>query len=636
MELKSRDGLARICEFTTSHGIIETPTVMPVINPNLNTINLNRMKKIGVQAVITNSYIIRRNASLKERALREGLHRLIGFNGPIMTDSGTFQSYVYGDFEYDNLSQVEFQKKTGSDIGTIVDIFSTPDDGRSRAEYAVDETHSRFVEAKRDDMILSAPIQGSVYMDLRRKAARLMNSASPEYFAIGGVVPLLESYRYDMLVDIIGNVKKQLNPAVPVHLFGAGHPMFIPMAVIMGIDLFDSASYVKYARDNRLLFSDGTRELSRISSFPEWSPLAGEYSPGDVAALDSDERTELLSEHNLAAIFNEIREVKERIREQTLWNYVEMKSRAHPSLYSAFRRFLSHRVQNSSYELSRRHPFFYFDRTSLKHPVASHIRDFTAGFLRKRRTESILVPPKLISAVDRRHEALRSVYENYQANILTSWNGVPIPVELSSTYPVQQNISSGLHPVNTDAQASLISRYTGSRVHLMEDLPELEHLKKESFRNMEREFLRVVSEYQFGVNSGSDFISGDSIIRVSRKTGRVRTVQHGGEIIATLRPSDGLMTITMYGGMILDRCLPGNALRVFVNEDSAPFNSKGLNVFSKFVDSADPGIRPSSEVLVKHGEELIAVGHSFLTGQEMMSFDRGIAVNVHQGKESLS
>ena len=54
--------------------------------------------------------------------------------------------------------------------------------------------------------------------------------------------------------------------------------MFLSMAVLLGVDIFDSASYVKYARDDRMLFSDGSKELSRISSLPRWSPLYGKFT----------------------------------------------------------------------------------------------------------------------------------------------------------------------------------------------------------------------------------------------------------------------------------------------------------------------------------------------------------------------
>lgn len=637
MELIDRDGLARICKISTPHGVIETPTVMPVINPNLNSIDLMELKKLGAEAVITNSYIIRRSEKLRERALEEGLHKLIGFDGPVMTDSGTFQSYVYGDFEFDNISQVQYQKDIGADIGTIVDIFSTPDDSYSSADFAVKETHRRYLEARRDDLILSAPVQGSVYMKLRRKAAKLMSSANPEYFAIGGVVPLLEAYRYDLLVKIIGNVKKHLRPDVPVHLFGAGHPMFISLAVLMGIDLFDSASYIKYARDGRLLYSDGTMDLKKVPEFPFWSPLYGKYTPSEVIDAGSDERTDLLSRHNLVAIFNEIREIKRRIREQTLWNYVEMKSRSHPAMFRAFKLFTSGFVDLQSYELSRKHPFYYMDRSSMRQPVARKLRKYIAEYLKARPNETIVVNPSMVSPSSRSLDPLKEIFENYSANVMVPWNGIPVPVELIHTYPVQQSVNHGLTSGYTESVRRFITRHTGNEnVHVLPDPDGIEPLKQKSFRNLEREMLRVISEYQFGLKNASGFITDDLSIRISKKTGRIRTVSSGSDILATLRPADGFLTITYRGGEKLDRILPETRNRIYVDSDSVPFNSKGLNVFSKFVISADPGIVPGSEVLVKNEDSLIAVGHSFLNGREMMHFKRGLAVNVHQGRDSLS
>ena len=133
-----------------------------MINPNIQTLGIEEMVSLGAQAFITNSYIIRRNEKLRERAEKHGVHALIGFDGPIMTDSGTFQSHVYSDVEYTNLEIVEFQRKIGSDISTILDIFSEPDFSHEKAEYAVNETYSRMSEIPQgvEDTILAGPIQG--------------------------------------------------------------------------------------------------------------------------------------------------------------------------------------------------------------------------------------------------------------------------------------------------------------------------------------------------------------------------------------------------------------------------------------------------------------------------------------------
>ena len=140
-EISSRDGQARLGKLHTKHGILETPCLLPVINPNIRTIEPREMwDKYGIQALITNSYVIWKHENLKDSALSDGVHELIDYPGVIMTDSGTFQSYVYGDVEVGVEEIVQFQKDIGVDIATMLDVFSRPDMTYSEVEKAVDET----------------------------------------------------------------------------------------------------------------------------------------------------------------------------------------------------------------------------------------------------------------------------------------------------------------------------------------------------------------------------------------------------------------------------------------------------------------------------------------------------------------
>ncbi|MCD6236944.1 MAG: tRNA-guanine transglycosylase, partial [Thermoplasmata archaeon] len=126
-EIKDRDAAGRIGILKTAHGKITTPALLPVINPNKMLIEPKEMKRLfGAEIVITNSYIIYKNKNLREKALSDGVHLLIDFDGAIMTDSGTFQSYVYNDIDVDPFEIVDFQRDIGSDIGTILDVFTTP------------------------------------------------------------------------------------------------------------------------------------------------------------------------------------------------------------------------------------------------------------------------------------------------------------------------------------------------------------------------------------------------------------------------------------------------------------------------------------------------------------------------------
>ena len=163
-EVIARDGAARIGRLHTAHGSMNTPALLPVVNPNLRTIEPREMwERYGVEALITNSYVIWKHDDLRERALDEGVHSMLDFPGVIVTDSGTFQSYVYGDVEVGVSEIVEFQRDIGVDIGTMLDVFGRPDMSREELEECVDETALRAkqsLESAGDTLLLNGPVQG--------------------------------------------------------------------------------------------------------------------------------------------------------------------------------------------------------------------------------------------------------------------------------------------------------------------------------------------------------------------------------------------------------------------------------------------------------------------------------------------
>ena len=136
---------------------LETPALLPVVNPNIRTIEPRVMwDKYGIQALITNSYIMWKHDDLRSTAQSEGVHALLDFPGVIMTDSGTFQSYVYGDVEVGVDEIVAFQRTIGVDIATMLDVFSRPDMKATEVEDAVRQTDARAaqsLEAAQDTML---------------------------------------------------------------------------------------------------------------------------------------------------------------------------------------------------------------------------------------------------------------------------------------------------------------------------------------------------------------------------------------------------------------------------------------------------------------------------------------------------
>ena len=172
-----------------------------------------------------------------------------------MTDSGTFQSYVYGDVEVGVEDIVKFQNDIGVDIATMLDVFTRPDMTFEEVEEAVDETLDRADKSitAANGTMLNGPIQGGIFPELRVKSAKGMSEHDFSVHPIGGIVPIMENHNYRDLVKIMLASKSNLTPNRPVHMFGCGHPMLFPMLVAMGADLFDSAAYALFARDGRLL-----------------------------------------------------------------------------------------------------------------------------------------------------------------------------------------------------------------------------------------------------------------------------------------------------------------------------------------------------------------------------------------------
>ncbi len=619
-EVTGRDGLARTAKFKTLHGVIETPTILPVINPNISTLRIEEMTSLGAQAFITNSYIIRRNEGLREKAEKHGVHSLIGFDGPVMTDSGTFQSHVYSDVEYTNLEIVEFQRKIGSDISTILDIFSEPDFSYERAKKAVLETHARMMQLPGgiEDTIIAGPIQGSLYNDLRKMSAEMMSSSQAGYLPIGGVVPLLENYRYDALVDIIINSKLNAGFSKPIHLFGGGHPMFMSMAVLLGVDLFDSASYVKYARDGRMLFSDGSRELSRISTLPRWSPIYGKVTVQELKDMPPEERSRLLSIHNLGAIFNELHEIRERIFQQTLWQYVEMKARSHPYLFKAYKRILEYSDALEKFEdLSKKGSFFFFDGYSDSTPYIKRLENYSQKLRAISGKEEIILGDEHWHPGRPHQESFKEIYEHSLRPFMLQWQDSAVPLELDETYPVEQIITSGIRERGKEWKTDSLSGIEQS---------------VDKLRDFDLEKVRRVADYQFGFGYGEKIFPEGTRVTRSRRTGRIRGVYLEGKLLGTLRAHDGFFTLSVEGAKKLHDMAPYPEHRVVVTQDSAEFNSKGFNVFFKFITESYNGIIAGNEVLVVDQEDrLAAVGKSVLSGKEIPYFSSGVAVKVHKG-----
>ena len=292
----------------------------------------------GIQALITNSYIIWKHEDLRSEAQENGVHSLLDFPGVIMTDSGTFQSYVYGDVEVGIDEIVAFQRSIGVDIATMLDVFSRPDMNEQEVEHAVRETDARAAQsiAAAEDTMLNGPVQGGLFRHLRHISAQLMGAHPFAVHPIGGIVPVMEQQRYKEYAKIMMGTLPLLPSNRPVHMFGCGHPMLFPMSIALGADLFDSAAYALFARDGRLLTPWGTERIDDLVDWPMLMPCVANLTPEDVRNLPAKERENRLAHYNLEVTLAELARCKQAVREGKIWQLAEQRSHQHPALREAF------------------------------------------------------------------------------------------------------------------------------------------------------------------------------------------------------------------------------------------------------------------------------------------------------------
>lgn len=652
-EIKAKDMRGRVGVLKTEHGNVKTPALMPVIHPRKQAIDV---KKYGADIVITNAYLIYKNEDLKEKAVEEGLHDLINFDGPVMTDSGSFQLSVYGDVDITNKEVIEFQELIGTDIGTSLDIPTAPFVEREKAESDLEITLERAKEAvefKKEnniEMLLNSVVQGSTFMDLRQECAKELSKLDADLYPIGAVVPLMESYHYKELVDVVMNSIMYLPDNTARHLMGAGHPMVFALAVAMGCDLFDSAAYILYAEDDRLLSTRGTFKLENLQEMPCSCEVCSKYTPDDLRAMPKRERRDLIAQHNLHVSFAELRLIRQAIYEGSLMELVEERCRAHPALLDAVRQLKNYNQDFEKYDpRSKKSAFFYTGSESLNRSEVLRHHQKLDEMPKKR--DLIVLPPgrkpysKFISGKlgdfyiygDKKELDL----DNADFMVLDIPFGL-IPLDIDELYPLSQNAAPKIR--DSDSKEFIknffedfCDNYEQVRVHsrINSDLGlELTDKVDEEIRYVKDDVrkLKAIADYQFGWGSGEALFKGNINVEKSKKTGKIRHIYDGKTLIVNMRASDSYLVLSKEGAKRLHNSTAYPKNRVVVNKDSEPFALDGKSVFAKFVVECDENIRSNDEVLIVNEEDkLLAYGKSLLSAVEINNFQTGQAIKTRKG-----
>ncbi len=638
--IRKKDGLARIGTLMTNHGKISTPVLLPVINPNRQLIHPEEMVKCGAESFITNAYLLYRDSKNREKVLNKGLHEYIGFSGPLMTDSGAFQLMEYGEVSITNEEITQFQEDIGTDIGVFLDIpmkKGTYEESQITLQETLQRADDHIRQRSLTDSILWAgPIQGGKYLDLIETSCVEMAQKDFTLHPIGSVVPLLETYDFETVVKIILTVKQHIPPNRPIHLFGAGHPIFFAIAVFLGIDMFDSAAYVLYAKDDRYITVFGTEYLKNLEYLPCSCKICQNYSVAELKQLDQETRTILLAKHNLIVSLEEIRRIKQAIIEGRLYELVLARVMNHPSLARTFNFLFGF---STSQFIEQYEPISKSRSLLITHPILA----FQPLLLRYRKRileRFYFWSSRLLIGQDFQH--LRSS-SSYQVIRLSPLFGI-IPDELRGVFPLVQHerVPMTYSPEIISYISQFLEKYKGRfkhvEIHPSIDL-DVEVLQEFSIFNGiktkekldEDHIVKAIIDYQFG--GGTHLVLGDQSLSLkrSKRTGILRHFSNESGALGTFRASDFVIIPTKDFARKLHQYIPVPRLRVVAKRESIPYISKNKDLLAKFVLDVDSEILCGEEVfIVDENDSFLNFGKSALSAPEMIAFNRGVAVQVRR------
>jgi queuine tRNA-ribosyltransferase len=288
-QLDARQGRARAGRLSTPHGELSTPVFAPVgTQATVKSITPSHLLDLGASLLLANTYHLYLRPGDDLIAELGGLHKFMGWTGPILTDSGGFQVFSladHRDIDDDGVTfrshidgsthhltpekAVRIQENLGADIIMTFDECAEPYD-KAYSQIAMDRTHAwaeRCLEVKtRSDQALFGIVQGGIFEDLRVESAQFIAGLELPGNAIGGLsVGETKSEMHSML-EILDQVLPEDKPR---YLMGVGTPVDIVNGISRGIDIFDCVLPTRLARHNAAMTRYGVRLNLVNASFAE-------------------------------------------------------------------------------------------------------------------------------------------------------------------------------------------------------------------------------------------------------------------------------------------------------------------------------------------------------------------------------
>lgn len=285
---------ARLGTLTTPHGRVATPAFMPVgTQATVKALTPVECRELGVEILLANAYHLYLRPGVEVVEAHGGLHRFMGWDGPLLTDSGgfqvmslsklrkitpdgvIFQSHIDGSEHLLSPEKaVAIQEGLGADIIMVLDECppypATYDYARESMELTSRWAERCLAAKRRDDQALFGIVQGGMFADLRADSAQAITALDFDGYAIGG---LSVGESKELLRAMVEATVPWLPESLPRYLMGVGTPLDLVEQVARGIDLFDCVIPTRNARTGTLFTSQGRIVIKHARYSDDRQPL---------------------------------------------------------------------------------------------------------------------------------------------------------------------------------------------------------------------------------------------------------------------------------------------------------------------------------------------------------------------------
>ena len=284
--IDATDGSARAARLELARGVVQTPVFMPVgTQAAIRATSPLHLASTGSQIILANTYHLSQRPGEQVIDKHGGLHRFMGVDLPILTDSGGFQvfSLAKAKIDEDGVTfayqvdgqqtrltaerSMEIQQALGADIAMVFDECLPADVDRAYAERSLQRTHRWEARSKaahhREDQSLFGIVQGAFWGDLRKRSAEAVAEIGFDGYAIGG---LSVGEGHQKMCTVLEQTTPHMPHDRPRYLMGVGRPVDLVEGVARGVDMFDCVLATRHARSG-MLYTDVGRLRMTDSRF---------------------------------------------------------------------------------------------------------------------------------------------------------------------------------------------------------------------------------------------------------------------------------------------------------------------------------------------------------------------------------